>query len=279
MKKLILWLLMVVLFVAVLLGGTVGAIYYMTDEGDMPAETATFGGVALENVGYEWDVPVLGGVVYKNYYEPSTLTVQQLGDLGSERPELVLPDWVSQADLTLTAPDGTVAYQGDAAGYADFAYTQNGQYTLSLTLRQLSTDKPAKPIGWYLYQASFTVQFEPKVELSKTRAAQGDAVAILLTGVLGDGTPQAGVVDYAGTLQLTGGTVVIDHGCGVKSYLFGLGEVSVQRGQTVQAGELVGKAAADHDLIYEIRIANKSVDPALAIKGQSGLQYRENLSS
>ena len=48
MKKLILWLLMVVLFVAVLLGGTVGAIYYMTDEGDMPAETATFGGVALE---------------------------------------------------------------------------------------------------------------------------------------------------------------------------------------------------------------------------------------
>ena len=41
MKKLILWLLMVVLFVAVLLGGTVGAIYYMTDEGDMPAETAT----------------------------------------------------------------------------------------------------------------------------------------------------------------------------------------------------------------------------------------------
>ena len=415
MKKLILWLLMVVLFVAVLLGGTVGAIYYMTDEGDMPAETATFGGVALENVGYEWDVPVLGGVVYKNYYEPSTLTVQQLGDLGSERPELVLPDWVSQADLTLTAPDGTVAYQGDAAGYADFAYTQNGQYALSLTLRQLSTDKPAKPIGWYLYQASFTVQFEPKVELSKTRAAQGDAVAILLTGVLGDGTPQAetdlgtirfhpvsggwmgylgipyncagggtihitcgdtavdveltvtstnypsvvsqasepataaaneeyrnaiwplyetsaenklwsgaftapsagsvaveygtiylvdgtrdgqatgltydapegsdvvspqaGVVDYAGTLQLTGGTVVIDHGCGVKSYLFGLGEVSVQRGQTVQAGELVGKAAADHDLIYEIRIANKSVDPALAIKGQSGLQYRENLSS
>src|SRR5699024_10001758 len=46
-------------------------------------------------------------------------------------------------------------------------------------------------------------------------------------------SPQAGVVDYAGTLQLTGGTVVIDHGCGVKSYLFGLGEVSVQRGQTV----------------------------------------------
>ena len=92
-------------------------------------------------------------------------------------------------------------------------------------------------------------------------------------------SPQAGVVDYAGTLQLTGGTVVIDHGCGVKSYLFGLGEVSVQRGQTIQAGELVGKAAADHDLIYEIRIANKSVDPALAIKGQSGLQYRENLSS
>ena len=34
--------------------------------------------------------------------------------------------------------------------------------------------------------------------------------------------PQAGNVVFAGTLTLTGGTVVIDHGCGVKSYLYGL---------------------------------------------------------
>lgn len=414
MKKLLLWLLMVVLFVALLIGGVVGASYFMIDENSLPEESATFGGVTLENSGYEWEVPVFGGVLYKNYYQPTNLTVQQLGDLGAERPELTLPGWVTASELTLTAPDGTVAYQGDAAGYADFLYTQNGQYTLSLTLRQQNTEKPAKPLGWYLYQASYTVNFQPDASLSKDRAAQGEVVALTLTGILEDAepqaetdlgtiwfrpisggwmgyipisyntpggehtihvtcgsaqmdvvltvaqtqygtvpgtedppapagaaeeyrnaiwplyesseqgklwsgpfqapspngvlveygstymingarsgqatgltyaavdggdvtSPQAGVVAYAGSLALSGGTVVIDHGCGVKSYLFGLGEVTVQRGQTVATGDVVGKATSAHDLIYEIRIGNKSVDPAKAIAGQSGLQYKENL--
>lgn len=413
MKKLLLWLLMVALFVALLLGGVVGAAYFMTSESSLPEESVSFGGVELENSGYQWDVPVFGGVLYKTYYQPANLTVQQLGDLGQERPELVLPDWVTVSEMTLTAPDGTVAYQGDGAGYADFVYTQNGQYTLSLTLRQQSTEKPARPLGWYLYQANFSVSFQPDATLSKSRASQGEVVALMLTGILDGGTPQAetdlgtiwfrqisggwmgyiplsyntpggehtihvtcgdaqmdvvltvaqtqystvpgtedttsadaaeeyrnaiwplyessqegklwsgafqapspngvlveygstymingarsgqatgltyaaveggdvtspqaGVVAYAGNLALSGGTVVIDHGCGVKSYLFGLGEVTAQRGQTVAAGDVVGKATAAHNLIYEIRIGNKSVDPAKVIAGQSGLQYRENL--
>ena len=70
--------------------------------------------------------------------------------------------------------------------------------------------------------------------------------------------------------------MVIDHGCGVKSYLFGLGTVSVQQGQTVARGDTVGTTTDVHDLIYELRIGNKSVDPAAAIKGSSGLQYQEN---
>ena len=88
--------------------------------------------------------------------------------------------------------------------------------------------------------------------------------------------PQSGTVVYAGTLALTGGTVVIDHGCGVKSYLFGMGEVAVQRGQQVAKGDRVGAATDAHDLIYELRIGSKSVDPAPAIKGASGLQFQEN---
>lgn len=88
--------------------------------------------------------------------------------------------------------------------------------------------------------------------------------------------PSNGTVAYAGELSLTGGTVVIDHGCGVKSYLFGLGTVTVQKGQTVTRGDTVGTTTDVHDLIYELRIGNKSVDPAAAIKGSSGLQYQEN---
>ena len=55
-----------------------------------------------------------------------------------------------------------------------------------------------------------------------------------------------------------------------------MGEVAVQRGQQVAKGDRVGAATDAHDLIYELRIGSKSVDPAPAIKGASGLQFQEN---
>ena len=88
--------------------------------------------------------------------------------------------------------------------------------------------------------------------------------------------PQSGTVVLATTLTLTGGTVVIDHGCGVKSYLFGLKNITVQRGQSIEAGAPVGTAGTEHDLIFELRIGSKSVDPEPAMAGRSGLQYCES---
>ena len=73
----------------------------------------------------------------------------------------------------------------------------------------------------------------------------------------------------------TGGTVVIDHGCGVKSYLYGLETVGVERGQSVSAGDPLGTAGTAHSLIYELRIGSKSTDPQTALDGNSGLQFRE----
>ena len=87
--------------------------------------------------------------------------------------------------------------------------------------------------------------------------------------------PQAGNVVFAGTLTLTGGTVVIDHGCGVTSYLYGLETVGVERGQSVSAGDPLGTAGTAHNLIYELRIGSKSTDPQTALDGNSGLQFRE----
>ena len=84
-----------------------------------------------------------------------------------------------------------------------------------------------------------------------------------------------GTVVFAGNLELTGNTVVIDHGCGVKSYLYGLETVGVERGQSVSAGDPLGTAGTAHNLIYELRIGSKSTDPQTALDGNSGLQFRE----
>lgn len=48
--------------------------------------------------------------------------------------------------------------------------------------------------------------------------------------------PAAGVVVLAKELQLTGNTVVIDHGCGLRSYLYGLVAIHVTQGRPLKKG-------------------------------------------
>ena len=62
--------------------------------------------------------------------------------------------------------------------------------------------------------------------------------------------PANGVVVLARNLALTGNTVVIDHGCGLRSYLYGLDALSVSEGQSVERGQAVGRTGRrpDHGL-------------------------------
>ena len=78
MKKVLLWLVMVIVMRAVLLCGAAGAMYAMTGTKNLPDEHPAFGGTTLEPVGYEWQVPVLGNVVSRIFQQPTTLTVQKL---------------------------------------------------------------------------------------------------------------------------------------------------------------------------------------------------------
>ena len=411
MRKLLLWLAMVIAMVALILGGTAAFLYSRTGEKDLPQEAVTFGDTALTPNGWDWTIPVLGDKVSKHYQSPTNLTVQKLGTFTDTAPQLVLPDWVTRADVTITAPDGT-AWTGDTSTCNTYTYAANGDYQIIVKAYHQENEPPADAQGWYAYRAGYTMSMAPTVTLSSDRAAQGSVVALYLTGILDgepsletdlgtvwfrrtaggymgyipitynaeggdhtlqltcgsltqeltlnvmqseaktvdvaaeadipgaateyknaiwplytqgsseklwqgnfaspvpsailadygarlrtDGTitgratginynaaagtavtaPQAGTVVYAGTLALTGGTVVIDHGCGVKSYLFGLDAVKVQRGQSLARGEELGTTSEEHTLIWELRIGSKSVDPAAALTGSSGLLYRETM--
>lgn len=85
--------------------------------------------------------------------------------------------------------------------------------------------------------------------------------------------PAGGTVVFAGYLELTGNTVVIDHGCGVRSYLYGLGEIYVEKGfEAIQGGVV---AAAGEQLTLDVKIGNKSIDPWALFQGSGGLFWRE----
>jgi len=78
--------------------------------------------------------------------------------------------------------------------------------------------------------------------------------------------PAAGSVLYAGTLRLTGGTVVIDHGQGVVSVLHHLAAVAVREGDSVAGGALIGRSgqtglAPEPMLQWRVYLHAVAVDP------------------
>ena len=107
MRKLLLWLVMVAAMVAAILGGTAAFLYSRTGKDALPQEAVTFGEIELEPNGWSWVIPVLGDKVSKTYESPTNLTVQKLGTFTDTTPQLVLPAWVTAAEVQITAPDGT----------------------------------------------------------------------------------------------------------------------------------------------------------------------------
>lgn len=85
--------------------------------------------------------------------------------------------------------------------------------------------------------------------------------------------PASGVVVLAQNLALTGNTVVIDHGCGMRSYLYGLADLHVQKGQTVAQGDAVGLVG--EELTMDFKLGSKSVNPWRLFQTSGGLFWLE----
>ena len=433
-KHILIWLAGVALGIAVLLGAVMAASYSFTTNGGLPDPAVGFGGEELEVNGSCWQVPLIGGMLDKAFYAPSTLSVQKLGVLYDAHPELTLPEWATYAQLTIAADGmGDACYfQGDIAEYAGFLYPANGEYKAELTVwrlpqgltanefaqpadgavvRNAGLERPARASGYYRYSFRFTIQASAELTLSAQRMEQGGTAALELSGMVGSEPPAAesdlgtlqfvrspagwrcyipaayntsagsheilvtvngetlsasiivsakpfgeaeaqpdppapdgaaeefrtviwslyeadprdkmwhgaflcpaetytvlldygqtkvmagaragqsnstllytipgeparapadGVVAVAQNLGLTGNTVVIDHGCGLRSYLYGLAGIDVKPGQTVSQGDAVGPLG--ETLTMDFKLGSKSISPWPLFQTSGGLFWHE----
>ena len=194
-----------------------------------------------------------------------------------------------------------------AAGSHDISVTVNGE-TLPLSLvvtarafgeAEAEADPPApdgaseefRNVIWALYDApareklwhgGFLCPVETYtvlVDYGQTRIIEGarasQANSTLLYTIPGDPARAAadGVVAVAQELGLTGNTVVIDHGCGLRSYLYGLESIGVQPGQAVARGDTVGTVG--ETLTLDCKLGSKSINPWPLFQTSGGLFWRE----
>ena len=76
--------------------------------------------------------------------------------------------------------------------------------------------------------------------------------------------PAAGRVVYARRYRSYGGVVIIDHGAGWNSLIFGLGSIAAREGDTIAAGTALGRAssAPEAQVTVELRRQGRPVDLA-----------------
>jgi len=125
--------------------------------------------------------------------------------------------------------------------------------TLQEPLRGLTSARIGSPFGLRRHPTNGTKEFHQGVDFE---AGMGEDVF----------AAAAGVVGFSGTRRRYGTVVIIEHGDDVHTVYAHLSEASVGRGDTVGAGQMIGRVgrsgnATGAHLHFELRIGGEAVDP------------------
>ena len=112
-----------------------------------------------------------------------------------------------------------------------------------------------------------------------TRHAGIDIAAALGTPVAAANT---GKVLFAGTLTMTGNTVLIEHGLGLHTLYLHMNSLQCQTGQTVMKGDIVGTVgmtgyATGPHLHFEVMVGFQSLNPWYAFDGTAGFYQLQEI--
>ena len=178
------WIVLVAVLLALLLGGTFFSMYRNVSLSSLPQYEVSWAGQALDAAGYDWSVPVMG-FLHRDFSKKPGSSWQDLELVSESHPELALPEYTT-AQLTIQNEAGETLFEGDAAAYNDFHFSENGAYSATLTV---SSPESTGAQGSYTYQFNFQLEAQPRLVLSGTGVTQGSVIGVRLEGVLGDMVP------------------------------------------------------------------------------------------
>ena len=186
------WLLLVVLFVAVIAGSGVAWLYRSATPDMIPQIEVSFAGQEPPVSAYNWKIPVVGHIFRRTYKQtvsakPAALTL----DVEDLTPRLRVAPVDYTTSFTVTDAAGQEVYNGTAEGFSAFRFTANGDYTAKLVVtREKEYADETEVIGSETRLFSFTVARSPSLRISPARSLPGTVAAVCAGKTLDGKQPQ-----------------------------------------------------------------------------------------
>ena len=185
------WLLLVLVFVLVIAISGVVWLYRSATPDMLPQIRVTFAGQEISPASYRWKVPVVGKTIRRTYAETLSSAPATLAQpVDQTSPDFTVSPGGYRSELTVTDSEDAVVYEGDVETFANFQFTDNGDYTAELTVYgdESPVEGDASVTGSQTWQVAFTVEVRPTVHLFASSVQQG-GVAAVTVGDTVDGRP------------------------------------------------------------------------------------------
>ena len=186
------WLLLVVLFVAVIAGSGVAWLYRSATPDMIPQIEVSFAGQEPPVSAYNWKIPVVGHIFRRTYKQTvSAKPVALALDVEDLTPRLRVAPVDYTTSFTVTDAAGQEVYNGTAEGFSAFRFTANGDYTAKLVVtREKEYADETEVIGSETRLFSFTVARSPSLRISPARSLPGTVAAVCAGKTLDGKQPQ-----------------------------------------------------------------------------------------
>ena len=186
------WLLLVVLFVAVIAGSGVAWLYRSATPDMIPQIEVSFAGQEPPVSAYNWKIPVVGHIFRRTYKQTVSAKPTALPlDVEDLTPRLRVAPVDYTTSFTVTDAAGQEVYNGTAEGFSAFRFTANGDYTAKLVVtREKEYADETEVIGSETRLFSFTVARSPSLRISPARSLPGTVAAVCAGKTLDGKQPQ-----------------------------------------------------------------------------------------
>lgn len=185
MKKVLLWLLFVIIMFAVFVFGTIGYAYYKA-EPTLPELSVKLGDSSMAYNGYSWNESVLNGLLYKEMSAAISLATDKLGTLETLTPNIAIDSKLT-ATIIITDKNKKTVFSGTPDEYKAFAFTENGDYKIKIKANIPPLE--GKSYGEFNYDGVFTINVQPTIEISADKQEQGGTFSVVVSNILGDMVP------------------------------------------------------------------------------------------